>query len=166
MARKHPLLFAVLASCCSLWLWAGDARAQEQIAVIVSSSEPGITFDLATLRGIYLKKIYLSAQGQSLIPVNLPPAHPLRQAFSGSIFHMSDAQLRSYWNRRYFQGISPPYVLGSQQAVVRFVASTPGAIGYVLPCHLEPGVHQVLLLTLPFPIAGGEDMQCPPAPSS
>jgi len=115
------------------------------------------------LRSIYLKKIFLSKYGESLIPVNLPADDPVRHAFSRSAIHMSDNQLRNYWNRRYFQGISPPYVLGSQEAVVRFVASTPGAIGYVNPCYLNPTVRQLLLLPAAL---SDEARPCPSQPVS
>jgi ABC-type phosphate transport system substrate-binding protein len=165
MARYHRHLFAVLACCCSLWLCSGAALAQEQLAVIVSSKAPDMRIDMATLRSIYLKKVFLSEQDQTLIPVNLPADNPLREAFSQSTLHMNDAQMRSYWNRRYFQGVSPPYVLGSQNAVVRFVADTPGAIGYVRPCHLDPSVRQILLLPLPGRFTGDNGAQCP-APAS
>ena len=62
---------------------------------------------------------------------------------------MSELRLQNYWNQQYFQGVSPPYVLGSEAAVVEFVAKTPGAIGYVEPCFVTADVAIVQLLTLP-----------------
>jgi hypothetical protein len=56
--------------------------------------------------------------------------------------------MERYWNEQYFKGISPPFVLSSMEAVRRFVASTPGAIGYVLDCQDEEGVD--LLLEIPL----------------
>lgn len=148
-----------------MWLCAGTVNAQEQIAVIVSSRTPPVTVDITTLRGIYLKKIFIDKQGNSLIPVNLPPDNPLRHAFSHAAIHMSDTQLRNYWNQRYFQGVSPPYVLGSQDAMVQFVANTPGAIGYIKPCYLDESVRQILFLPMPAEMAHDTATQCPPHPA-
>lgn len=151
MDRLHRLRSFLLIAGCMLWLGSDEALAQDQIAVIISSKAPAMSLDSATLRGIYLKKIFLNDHGDALIPVNLPAKHPLRQAFTRATMRLSDNQLRSYWNRRYFQGISPPYVLASQEAVVRFVASTPGAVGYVNPCYLNAGVRVLMLLPASLP---------------
>lgn len=140
----------VLAACVWLAAWCGSACAAPlRLAVITSPQAPQLTLDRDTLRNIFLKKIFVDGAGQRLIPVNLPPTSPLREAFFRELTHMADAQMQDYWNRQYFQGVSPPYVLGSQQAVVRFVATTPGAIGYVASCHTDGSVQVVLLLTLP-----------------
>ncbi len=140
----------VLAAGVWLAAWCGSAAAAPlRLAVITSPQAPHLTLDRDTLRNIFLKKIFVDDSGQRLIPVNLPPASPLREAFFRELTHMPDAQMEDYWNRQYFQGVSPPYVLASQQAVVRFVATTPGAIGYVASCHADGSVQVVLLLTLP-----------------
>ena len=119
--------------------------------MIVSTTAPQQHLDENQLRNIYLKRIYLDSAGHALVPVNLPPGNALRKAFLHATLHMSDAQMQDYWNRRYFQGVSPPYVLASQTAVVQFVAKTPGAIGYVLACRATPGVKIVARLDVPRP---------------
>ncbi|MHA6205974.1 hypothetical protein ACXU4B_16230 [Dyella soli] len=133
---------------------------QPQIAVITAPRGPHVALDRDTLRNIYLKRIFVDQDGQRLTPVNLPMDSPLRDAFARSVIHMPDTNLQDYWEREYFQGVSPPYVLGSQEAVVRFVALTPGAIGYVAACHVDATVHVVLLITLP-PRAVDDISACP-----
>lgn len=146
----HPRchrVFALLSACCLL---VGNAWAvQPQIAVITAPDAPHLTLDHDTLRNVYLKRVFVDGRGQRVTPVNLPPGSPLRDAFSRAIVHMEDAQLQQYWDRQYFQGVSPPYVLGSQDAVVRFVAVTPGAIGYVATCHVDTSVHVAFVIILP-----------------
>jgi len=143
---RTPLLALALAALAGVHSL--PARAQPRIAVIVArKAHHPLSRD--ALRDIYLKKIYLDHTGHPYIPVNLPPDDPLRTAFSGDLFRLSNRQLQDYWNRRYFQGISPPYVLGSQQAVLQFVAKTPGAIGYVSACHLDHRVRALLFLPVP-----------------
>lgn len=136
--------------------------ASAQLAVIVSARSPQTHLPGNRLRNIYLKKVYLDSAGHALVPVNLPPGNPLRHAFLHATLRMSDTQMQDYWNRQYFQGVSPPYVLGSQAAVVQFVAKTPGAVGYVLACHVGAGVRTVASLSISVPASDIED--CPTAP--
>lgn len=150
---------------CGLLVW-GSARAVEEIAVIVAADAPPIELEQGSLRDIYLKKIFVDVAGRKLVPVNLPPDNPLRRTFSLALFHAAGDEFQGYWNQRYFHGVFPPYVLASQAAVVRFVARTPGAIGYVLPCYLEDdaadGVRPVLTLPVPEAARAALDGLCPP----
>jgi ABC-type phosphate transport system substrate-binding protein len=159
--RRPTVLLAILLGGGFAWV-APSAQADEsQIAVVASNHDslPAISGDM--LREIYLKAIFVNSDGRPYIPVNLPPAHRLRDAFLSAVLHMNVLQLRAYWDRRYFQGISPPYVLGSQTAVVKFVARTPGAIGYVQRCYVTPEVHVILLVPLPASAAAGMLEKCP-----
>jgi hypothetical protein len=54
--------------------------------------------------------------------------------------------LPAYWNEQYFHGVLPPIILGSEEAVVRYVASRPDAIGYVDARHVDASVATALLL--------------------
>ena len=164
MGSRVRSVWVLLACSCGLWLISASLAAEEGVAVIVSNaSTPPRLDDAGTLRDIYLKKIFLDDGGRKIIPVNLPAAHPLRQAVSSILFGLDAAELQDYWNQRYFHGVTPPYVLGSQDAVVRFVARTPGAIGYVAPCYVDASVRQIMSLPL-GPVAGVDlRTQCPRA---
>ena len=148
---------------------AGPVLAVE-IAVIAARSVPAVQMDAGILRDIYLKKIFVDDAGRKIIPVNLPVAHPLRLALSERLFNLSSAELQDYWNQRYFHGVTPPYVLASQDAVVRFVARTPGAIGYVARCQVDAmasdglpaGVQVLLTLSLETPPGLDAAALCPP----
>ena len=140
-------LCAVVA-CGLLWAGGGARAGSLNVVVITATQAPRLAFDRFTLRNIFLKKIFVDKDGQRLIPVNLPVGSPLRQEFAQEITHLPEAQQDDYWNRQYFQGVSPPYVLASQDAVVRFVAATPGAIGYVTSCYVDSSVRVVFELKL------------------
>jgi hypothetical protein len=160
--RRPVVLLAILIGGGSFACVATSAQADEsQIAVIASNHDslPAISDNM--LREIYLKKIFINSDGRPYIPVNLPPVHRLRDAFIFAVLHMNTLQLQAYWDRRYFQGVSPPYVLGSQTAVVKFVARTPGAIGYVQRCNVTPEVHVILLVPLPDSATAGMLEKCP-----
>jgi ABC-type phosphate transport system substrate-binding protein len=65
-------------------------------------------------------------------PVDLGPDSPARSRFSQEILSRSVASVRSYWQQQIFsgQGLPPPELAGDD-AVVSYVVSHPGAIGYV-----------------------------------
>ncbi|MGD8935510.1 MAG: hypothetical protein PVF07_03455 [Thiogranum sp.] len=125
------------------------AAAKDEIAIIVASDAAHPPLNLGILRDIYLKKIFVDSNGRPFIPVNLPPDNPLRRGLAQALFNKSSRQLQDYWNQRYFRGVTPPYVLHSEEAVVQFVAKTPGAIGYIAACRLDTRVKQVLAISAP-----------------
>lgn len=139
---------------------AKDAN-DRQVAVIVSRQAPVTAIDSNLLRSVFLKKVFLDPANQVYVPVNLPPDSKLRRDFTLAVIHLDEPQLQSYWNRQYFQGISPPFVLGSQTAVVDFVAKTPAAVGYVRPCFANAKVKVVLLLTVIGKLADAASEHCP-----
>ena len=161
--RRHQSPIAQLAATLlGMCMLCGAAYADDAIAVIVARDTPDFKLNAAMLRDIYLKKIFLDDHDQEFIPLNLPPDHALRRAFSLALFNKGAQELQNYWNQHYFHGIIPPYVLGSPQAVVQFVAKTPGAIGYVTPCDLNPRVKEVLALPVPPSEHEAVEKLCPP----
>lgn len=114
-----------------LMLAAFPARAEDALAVIMAADTPLNTISLAELKLIYLRKNQIDAQGNRWIPLNLPVNDPLRRRFSLTLFSLLPEAQDDYWNVQYFNGINPPKVMGSEKAVLRFVATTQGSIAYV-----------------------------------
>lgn len=157
----RPPLTARLALALTLWSLSLGLWGDPGIAVIVARSRPlDLSMGPAMLRDIYLKKVFVDAAGTALVPVNLPPDHPLRVAFSERVLNQDSEALQDYWNERYFHGVRPPYVLDSQEAVIRFVAKTEGAIGYVADCVLDASVRPVMTLTVPVQERGAVAELC------
>ena len=123
--------------------------ASNEIAVIASPDTASGTMTAVRLRGIYLRKLFLDDEGHPFIPVNLPPDNLLRRGFAEALLNKSTEQLQDYWNQRYFQGVTPPFVLDSQEAVIQFVAHTPGAVGYIAACRLDARVRKVFAISAP-----------------
>ncbi|WP_245598834.1 hypothetical protein [Methylomicrobium lacus] len=119
----------------------------EPIAVVTSASSPLNHLSRDTLKLIYLRKIQLDEQGKRWIPTNLPLASPLRNDFSLSLFSILPEEQEDYWNAQYFHGITPPPVMSSEEAVLRFVSSTPSSIGYVRKTLVDARVKVLLLLS-------------------
>jgi hypothetical protein len=165
MIRLRRCTAQLAATVMVLFMLCGTAIADDEIAVIVARDAPDFRLNVSILRDIYLKKIFLDGHDREFIPLNLPPDHVLRRAFSLALFNKGAQELQSYWNQRYYHGITPPYVLGSPQAVVQFVAKTPGAIGYVTTCDLDHRVKQVISLPAPPSVREALEKLCSTTPS-
>lgn len=131
-------------------LLAASTQAQEDnrvIAVIVSA-QAGLSpevhqDDLALI--FWRKKLY-ATHGQALRPVNLYSEHPLRLRFSQQVLHSSPRSQVNYWNGLYFHGVQPPYTVQSEEAMIRYVADTDGAIGYIDACHVDDRIKPLFWL--------------------
>lgn len=125
-------------------------QAEGLIAIITQAVPPQNVLNLEELARIYRRKKLFWEDGAKVIPVNLPADHPLRRRFSQLVLGMlpEDQKLDEYWNAQYFHGIAPPYVLASEDAVLQFVVTTPGAVGYVSAAAVNAKVHVLLYLSL------------------
>jgi len=119
------------------------------IAVVVGRGQTESTpLSQALVAGIFARKRQLWRDRSSILPVNLPASHPLRRNFSRWVFDKTPEEMQDYWNDQYFHGVVPPPVLASEEAILRFVAATPGAIGYVSLCVVDRRV-EVLAVVQP-----------------
>jgi len=106
----------------------------EAAPALVVVAHPGVSaprLDRAEVRRIWLLRRRFWADGTRIIPVNLPAASPVRDAFSRAMLGRSARDLADYWNDLYFHGTAPPPVVPSERAALLFVARTRGAVGYV-----------------------------------
>lgn len=142
--RLAPLLCA--AAVLLLTCWQGPARADsgDSIAVIVARSAGAGVSDRRELAAIFKRKKRFWPDGTRVVPVNLPAGDPLRRAFSAAVLHNTPEELDDYWRDQYFHGELPPYVVASEEAMIRFIIATPGAIGYVSGCLVDKRVSEVM----------------------
>lgn len=124
----------------------GMAADKSVIAVIVTNDNPNKSISLGELKLIYWRKKTYWANGQRIHPINLPPDHPLRLQFSSNILGSAPSAQNDYWNGLYFHGISPPHVLYSDEAAIRYVQETAGSIAYADACKLDNRVKPLLWL--------------------
>jgi len=140
-------IFSLLAALLCLGLTVTLARASDRPFAVIAApgtSEHRLTRESVAL--IFRRKQNFWESGSRIQPVNLPPAHPLRHAFSQTILGQPPEAMEEYWREMYFHGVLPPHVLASEEAVILFVASTPGAIGYISACPPERKLNIVLLV--------------------
>jgi ABC-type phosphate transport system substrate-binding protein len=107
------------------------AEMLQRLVVVTSPGNPHDQLSLETIRLIFKRRLEIDAEGNHWVPVNLPAQDPIRQAFSEAVFTQLPQDMDDYWNQQYFLGITPPQVLASEEAVIRFIEATPGSIGYI-----------------------------------
>ena len=145
--RAIRLMQGLILICLSLFGSVLHATPDDDVLAVIVA--PG--FDTAVsseeLTLIYKRKKLFWPDDSKVQPVNLPSSDPLRYRFSQAVLGAAPEDMEKYWNDMYFHGVSPPYVLASQEAVIRFVVSTPGAIGYVPYCSVRDRARIVLVIT-------------------
>jgi len=120
--------------------WAGS------LLVIASPKATVGTLSDGELAAVYLAKRKSWPDGVAIVPVNREATSAVRKRFSQDVFHRSPQDVAEYWNRLRFQGKFPPLVQTSNAAVIGFVRSVPGAIGYIEADHAPAGVKVVARL--------------------
>jgi len=126
----------------------GVAAAGERLAVIVSVHRTA-RLTVEEVAQIYLRKRRFWRNGDPIIPVNRDATSRTRQLFTRLVFRGEARRLATYWNRQYFRGILPPATLASDEAVQRFVAHEPRAIGYIDAGGANESVRVILHLEAP-----------------
>jgi hypothetical protein len=121
--------------------------AAEPLLVIAHADHADAQLPLAELSLVYKrKKLFWPSARSRIQPANLPVRDASRRRFSRAVLGAQPEALDNYWNELYFQGIRPPHVVASAAAMLRFVAETRHALGYVPACQLQAGRPQVAVL--------------------
>jgi hypothetical protein len=85
----------------------------------------------AELSAIFMRRRRSWRDGAEVYPVE-PASKPIRELFSRAIHGKSVAYVTRYWHRVIFAGRGvPPEALSSDAAVIEYVKTHRGAIGYV-----------------------------------
>jgi folate-dependent tRNA-U54 methylase TrmFO/GidA len=142
----HKLLAIIFTG---ILCFASVANADAMIAIVTQRDSLIKSISIDTLKQLYLRKKLLDSNGNRWIPLNLPLNHELRRSFSLLLFNKLPEDQEDYWNELYFQGIYPPEVLASEEAVLRFIELTPGSIGYIQKSTVDKRVKILSLFTVP-----------------
>lgn len=134
------LYFIILISCLSLPCRPCSAAGDETLAVIVAPEYVTKSMSKSELALIFWRKKLYWGNGQRIRPVNLPAENVTRHQFSKRILGSLPESQSGYWNGLYYHGVSPPYVVHSSEAALRFVAETNGAIAYIPACSVDDRV--------------------------
>jgi ABC-type phosphate transport system substrate-binding protein len=109
------------------------ASAQEREFKLVVNASVGVpSLTAAEASQYFLKKRTTWPGGQAVQPVDQTGESSARRAFSKVVLKRDVGAVKSYWQTQIFSGRGvPPPEKASDAAVLAFVESNPGGIGYV-----------------------------------
>lgn len=100
--------------------------------VVVHPSNPVASVSREQLSKSFLKQIDRWEDGKRIVPVNLAPDSPVREAFSQVVHRRSATRINSYWQQQIYSGSGvPPPQRASERALLDFIRTNRGAVGYV-----------------------------------
>ena len=145
--RRARLLPSVLVAA-ALAAGPGPAvSAAAAIRMIVNPQVKGSQIPRAVLKSIFLKQALKWGDGRPAVPVDQSVQSAVRRLFSNEVLRQGIVEVQVYWQRRITAGQVPPPVKASDEEILAFVASTPGAIGYVSPSTpLPDNVREVTIV--------------------
>ncbi len=118
--------------------------------VVVNKANPVTTLSMLELRRIFMKQTRMWPHAESMVPVDWDATSPYREAFSKQVLGRTVREMADYWVQQgVTQGLTPPSTQRSTRALLRFVASVPGAIAYVPEAELDDTVVAVKITGLP-----------------
>jgi ABC-type phosphate transport system substrate-binding protein len=118
--------------------------------VMVNIANPVRTLPVADLRRIFMKQMRMWPHGESIVPVDWDATSPMRESFSQQVLARSVREMADYWvQQAVTQGLTPPSTQRSSRALLRFVGSVAGAIGYVPPGEADDTVAVIKITGLP-----------------
>ncbi len=120
--------------------------AQAQMVIVVNKNNPITHISPFQLKKIYNGNYKLWDNGTRIIPVDYPETDPLTINFSEIIVRVDIETRHMAQMQKLFAGVgAPPRTEKNCAAVISFVASEPGAIGYVTKESVNSSVKVILV---------------------
>jgi ABC-type phosphate transport system substrate-binding protein len=127
---EAALLCVVLAVTGATIAVAGEPAAAFQVVIHPENAATSLSREFVA--GAFLGKTTRWSGGEAISPVDLRFEAPARARFCEQVLRRSVFAVRAYWHQRIFAGRGvPPPELDTDEAVLRYVASRRGAVGYV-----------------------------------
>ena len=127
-----------------LAVMAGEVSAAGGVAVIGNANLAKL--DTETVGKIYEGRI-IEVDGVAVTAVNVASGSPVRSRFLRACLNKDDDRYVVSWLIRKNSGQgAPPKELPSSAEVIKYVKSTPGAIGYIDESEIRPDLNVLLKL--------------------
>jgi ABC-type phosphate transport system substrate-binding protein len=132
---------SALGLALSYMVGAGGADTRSYV-VVVNDANPNSVLAPAEIARVFQKTVRRWDNGVAIEPVDQSFQSAIRLSFSQEILGRTPGQMQEYWLRETYSGRDvPPPVRPSDTAVLEFIRSSPGGIGYVsASVSLPPGV--------------------------
>lgn len=106
------------------------------------------TLDTQNVRRLFLGERRSFPNGNHATPINHRVGSPDRKEFFSLVLSMPEASHKRHWKRKIATGGgNSPDELGSHDAVLKSVASTPGSIGYIDSSKVDDSVKVLLTVS-------------------
>ena len=120
----------------------GLARASDHYEVVTNPGVSEKTLSKSSLRAIFGMRLHTWPDGTAIRVFVMPDDAPLHATFSKEKLNVFPYQLRSAWDRLVFSGTGQaPDTVTSPEEMLAKVASTPGAIGYLIKSKTDGRVN-------------------------
>jgi ABC-type phosphate transport system substrate-binding protein len=91
-----------------------------------------------------LKQSRMWPHAETMVPVDWDSTSEVREAFCKKVMNRSVREMAEYYVQQSMtQGVTPPSTQKSARAILRFVASVPGAVSYVPPADVDNTVNVI-----------------------
>jgi ABC-type phosphate transport system substrate-binding protein len=108
------------------------ANGTQEFQVVVHPGVRGTWISRASLQALYTGQTDRWGDKTSAKPVDQSLKTPVRRAFTTSVLGRSTGEIQRYWQDRIaLDRVFPPPIKSTDEEVLRFVAATAGAVGYV-----------------------------------
>ena len=136
LRNRTILLMLLLAASTAV------TRAEDGVVVIGHPSVKQL--DGQTVARIYTGRV-IEVDGVSITAVNATRGSTVRERFLQIFLHQDEDKYTAYWTvRRYIGKGASPRELPKASDIIRFVTTTPGAIGYIDETEVQPGLNVLL----------------------
>lgn len=130
--KLAPFIAAVLLAGTTI------AALAEPVFVVNAANTANIDDEAAAK--IFLRQVKTFPDGSPASPVNQKEG-ALTESFRTQVLKKNASQVKAYWAQQVFTGgARPPSELDGDDAVLKYVAETPGGIGYVEAGKTRAGV--------------------------
>lgn len=131
----------LLNTCLAVMVMFVAGQASAGYKVVVNASNPASSLTRKQAAAIFMKKASKWEHGTPAVAVDQVAAANARETFSKEVLGKSVSAVKSYWQQQIFAGAEvPPVEKSSDDEVIAFVKSNPGAIGYVSDTSAAAGV--------------------------
>lgn len=141
----------IAAAAVVLVMWTASASPETPppFLVIVNKANPVKVLSVVELRRIFAKQSRMWPHAETMVPVDWDGTSDVRQAFCKMVMNRSVREMAEYYVQQSMtQGVTPPSTQKSARAILRFVASVPGAISYVPPAEVDDTVNVIKITGL------------------
>lgn len=109
-----------------------SAQDSTSFSVVVNAANPVSGLTRAEVSKLFMKRTSRWDDGVQVKPVDQLESSTIRRVFSQEIHRKDVMEVKGYWATKVFSGTgTPPPELDSDESVLSYVRSNPGAVGYV-----------------------------------